>query len=171
MRSNMAIVLFAAVCLTLMVHGAGMEQGLDVIKQDVREELDWLNRLDTKALAAFLAANAPAVNAMIDEMGKELPKASPERKTEIRDAIADLLEVPLYLYRDYTDYLETAPAKAKLCTRACLLEDMVLVLELDLERLKNSKAKNKEPVIQAKHKELEKLESALERLYDKLDAE
>jgi hypothetical protein len=169
MKTTLALIV-GIVAVSTLTHGSGVNQGLNVLRGEVREELQWLEGLEAQKIEAFLKKNCPATLIVINKLGAQVPKAKASEKQEIRQEIADFLEDVVYLRRELQEYQKQKKTrKAKACLQIFILQDQKVLAGLDLVQLERKKAKPAQ--IKSKEEEIEKLDQKIDQLYETLDTE
>jgi len=164
-RMNLAV---AAAAAPLVPCGPFVREGLEAIRQDVRDELKWLEGLDAGALVSFMEQRCPATLLLIAALGDKLSRAEAPEKEDLRTEIADLVSDRVYLYRDYENYRQRASAdQAATCLRIFALEDMKVLAEMDVVRLEGKAGKPAD--IAAKRREIADLDNKIDAQYDRLE--
>ena len=79
-------------------------EGLEALRADVRDELRWLESLESGTIEAFLEKYCPATLMVINKLGARLATAEPAEKTELRGELAGFVEDRVYLYREFRQY-------------------------------------------------------------------
>jgi len=170
MKQMALAILFGLVAVSAFAEGSSVSVGLNTLKKEVREELQWLESLEADRIEAFLDKHCPATLLVVNKLGTELAKAKAAEKEDIRQEIADVLEDAAYLHRELQHCQKEKKAKkVKVCLQIFVLQDQKVLAELDLARLERKKAKPAQT--KAKEREIEELDRKIDKLYDTLDAE
>lgn len=169
MRKILAITA-ALAAVSGLTLGAPVGEALEVLRGEVREELQWLEGLEPGAVETFLEKHCPATSLLITRLGEKLAKAKAGEQEEIRQEITAFVEDRVYLHREFLDYQQQKQAKkAKACLQIFLFEDQKVLAEVDLARLRRKKAKPAQ--VKAKQREIEELDRKIDRCYGTLDTE
>ena len=160
----------AALCVTasLLAQGSPVGDGLELVKQNTREELKWLEGLQPAALEDFFSKHCPATLLLIQKLSDKLAKAPDAEKEGLRQDIAGLVDSRASLYRDLEKY-QTAKQdeKVKTCLLLFVLEDQKVLAEAEVVRMQAEKAKAAD--LEAKQAEVDALGDKIDDAYDKLD--